>query len=62
MCNVTIYRGAISEDKKLWEDVSGYEISLEEGTVHARRMLGEEKVFTVENTVSWDARKDALII
>ncbi len=62
MCNVTIYRGKISDENKLWEDVSEYEILLDEGKVHARRMMGEKKVFAVQNSISWDARKDALII
>ena len=62
MCNVTIYRGEKTDDRKLWEDVAGYEIDLDQGTIKACRILGETKDFAIEKKIRWSAREDYLII
>ncbi len=62
MCQITIYRGTESEDAKLMDDVSQYEIDLSGRKIRAQKMMGEEMVFTIENNVRWNSRKDTLII
>ncbi len=62
MCNVTIYRGEKKDECKLWEDVAGYEIQLDQRRVQAWKMMGEKKEFLIENNIRWSAREDYLII
>ncbi|OPL11563.1 MAG: hypothetical protein AVO34_08420 [Firmicutes bacterium ML8_F2] len=62
MCMITVYKGEMSEENKLVDNVSRYTLDLAEGRLTVFPMLREPQEFKINKNVSWDESNDSMII
>jgi hypothetical protein len=59
---ITVYKGEMSEENKLVDNVSRYTLDLAEGRLTVFPMLREPQEFKINKNVSWDESNDSMII
>lgn len=62
MCKISVYKGSVSEENKLIDDVARYSLDLESGKLTVYPLLENPREFQVSKGISWDESNDSMII